>query len=110
MAFLVSVFILLCCYLDDDRVLRVLENDLILKHDCIWPHGLNFRLHIDSLLEVSQFRKSCARHKWPPDSGDLDSAPIDLDKLRGQIAASKEDEAHDLLDLSASTASISTPR
>ena len=70
---------------DDEKVLRILENDLILKHDCIWPHGLNFRLHVDSLLEVSEFRKSCIRHNWPPDGDALDSLEIDVEKLRNQV-------------------------
>ena len=71
---------------DDEKVLRILENDLILKHDSIWPHGLNFRLHIDSLLEVSEFRKSCLRHHWPP-SSDPVSKTLDLGKLRRQVQA-----------------------
>ncbi len=62
-----------------------MENDLILKHDCIWPHGLNFSLHVDSLLEVSEFRKSCIRHNWPPDGDALDSLEINVEKLRSQI-------------------------
>ena len=70
---------------DDEKILRILENDLILKHDCIWPHGLNFSLHVDSLLEVSEFRKSCIRHNWPPDGDALDSLEIDVEKLRNQI-------------------------
>ena len=65
-------------------MLRVLENDLILKHDCIWPHGLNFRLSISSLLEVSEFRKSCLRHHWPP-NGDISEGDLDLPKLRQQV-------------------------
>ncbi|KAK2145859.1 hypothetical protein LSH36_651g01021 [Paralvinella palmiformis] len=71
---------------DDDRVLRILENDLILKHDSIWPHGLNFRLHIDSLIEVSEFRKSCLRHHWPPESETVEGNFLNLGKLRDQIA------------------------
>lgn len=65
--------------------MRILENDLILKHDCIWPHGLNFSLHVNSLLEVSEFRKSCIRHNWPPDGDALDSLEISLDNLRIQV-------------------------
>lgn len=74
---------------DDERVLRVMENDLILKHDCIWPHGLNFRLHIDSLLEVSEFRKSCLRHSWPPEA-EVGDNEINLSKLRRQIEMQEE--------------------
>ncbi|KAI0211080.1 hypothetical protein LSAT2_004128 [Lamellibrachia satsuma] len=67
---------------DGDGFLRILDNDLILKHDSIWPHGLNFRLHIDNLFEVSEFRRSCIRHSWPPldDGGATD--PIDFTQVR----------------------------
>ena len=74
---------------DEERVLRVMENDLILKHDCIWPHGLNFQLHIDSLLEVSEFRKSCLRHQWPPEA-EVDDEEISLPRLRRQIEIQDE--------------------
>lgn len=73
---------------DDERVMRVLENDLILKHDSIWPHGLNSHININSLLEVSEFRKSCIRHSWPPESDSLeeeDLETINLTKLRKAI-------------------------
>eukprot|EP00914_Ancora_sagittata_P021277 GHVO01041895.1.p1 GENE.GHVO01041895.1~~GHVO01041895.1.p1 ORF type:complete len:531 (+),score=62.96 GHVO01041895.1:121-1713(+) len=70
---------------DSEKVLRVLENDLILKHDCIWPHGLNFQLNISSLLEVSEFRKSCLRHHWPPE-GDAGDDEINLPLLRAQVS------------------------
>ena len=70
---------------DNQRLLRILENDLILKHDCIWPHGLNFCLHIDSLLEVSEFRKSCQRHHWPPDADGEVEPELNLEKLRQQV-------------------------
>lgn len=72
---------------DSNRILRILENDLILKHDCIWPHGLNFSLHIDSLLEVSEFRKSCLRHHWPPETDAVEEKEIDLNRLRRQVAS-----------------------
>lgn len=67
---------------DGRDILRILENDVILKHDCIWPHGLNFSLHIDSLLEVSEFRKSCLRHHWPPETDTVDEPEVNLDRLR----------------------------
>src|SRR6218665_2318048 len=73
---------LLCLVTDGADILRILENDVILKHDCIWPHGLNFSLHIDSLLEVSEFRKSSLRHHWPPESDVVDEAEVSLDRLR----------------------------
>ena len=46
---------------------------------------MNFSLHVDSLLEVSEFRKSCIRHNWPPDGDALDSLEIDIEKLRTQV-------------------------
>ena len=42
-------------------------------------------MHVDSLLEVSEFRKSCIRHNWPPDGDALDSLEIDIEKLRTQV-------------------------
>ena len=75
---------------DNDTLLRILQNDLILKHDSIWPHGLNFNLHIDSLLEVSQFRKSCVRHRWPPSDDAVDDV-IDIPRLRKTIDGVRDD-------------------
>ena len=73
-------------FIDGEDILRILENDLVLRHDSIWPHGLNFQLHIDSLLEVSEFRKSCLRHHWPPD-GDTIAEQIDMVQLRSQVTS-----------------------
>jgi len=55
----------------------------MLKHDSIWPHGLNTRLHMDSLVELAEFRRSCLRHGWPPDhDAAATSAQLDLDAVR----------------------------
>lgn len=71
---------------DGDGFLRVLENDLIMKHDSIWPHGLNFRLHIDTLFEVSEFRRSCIRHQWPPQEDTVVGDTIDFVQVRKAYA------------------------
>ena len=100
---------------DDDRLLRILENDIIIRHDCIWPHGLNFKLQIDSLLEISEFRKSCNRYHWPPQSDAVESA-IELANLRTQLERLKQKEKEEgesvfLLSTNASTSSgQSSPR
>jgi len=77
---------------DGERLARILENDLILKHDSIWPHGLNFSLHIDSLVEVREFRRSCIRHHWPPeyDTAAREQPELDLDLVRRALAASTD--------------------
>ena len=76
---------------DDERLERILENDLMLKHDSIWPHGLNTRLHMDSLVELAEFRRSCLRHGWPPDhDAAATSAQLDLDAVRRQLAVSTD--------------------
>lgn len=62
--------------------MRILENDVILRHDCIWPRGLNFTLHVHSILEIAEFRKSCVRHHWPPEADISDEPEINLDRLR----------------------------
>ena len=97
-------------FTDDDRLLRILENDLILKHDSIWPHGLNFRLHIDSLLEVSEFRRSCLRYNWPPTEAECsqDGATINIDRVRKHLNASQEETTF-LFDKAVSCASASKP-
>ena len=61
----------------------------MLKHDSIWPHGLNTRLHMDSLVELAEFRRSCLRHGWPSDhDAAATSAQLDLDAVRRQLAVS----------------------
>jgi len=74
---------------DGERLERILENDLILKHDSIWPHGLNLSLHLDSLIEVTEFRRSCLRHGWPPeyDTATREQPELDLDLVRRALAA-----------------------
>jgi len=75
-----SVFysVAVVCAADGDSLLRVLENDTILQHDAVWPHGLNFRLSVTSFVELTQLRASCRRHGWPesrnPDLDDADAA------------------------------------
>ena len=91
--------------------MRILENDIILRHDCIWPHGLNFILKINSLLEVSEFRKSCIRYHWPPE-GDAIEKNIDLDRIRKDIEEIKTTEeleglATDIISEPASSAASS---
>jgi hypothetical protein len=68
---------------------RILENDLVLKHDTIWPHGLNGALHIETPVEVAEFRRSCLRHRWPPeyDTAARPDPVLDLERLRRQIAS-----------------------
>ena len=71
---------------DGERLQRILENDLILKHDSIWPHGLNFTLHMDSLIEVTEFRRSCLRHGWPPEHDmTTTQSELDLEAVRRQL-------------------------
>ena len=77
---------------DGERLERILQNDLILKHDSIWPHGLNVQLHLDSLIEVTEFRRSCLRHHWPPeyDTAAREQPELDLDLVRRVLAASTD--------------------
>jgi len=77
---------------DGERLERILENDLILKHDSIWPHGLNVQLHLDSLIEVTEFRRSCLRHHWPPeyDTAAREQPDLDLDLVRRTLAVSTD--------------------
>ena len=81
-------------------MLRILENDLLLKHDAVWPRGLNHTLRIESPLDLAELRRSCVRHRWPPEAereGALREAPggaggprtpLDLIRLRALMAAS----------------------
>ena len=94
-----AVWLLQCCSLqlcaavaDGERLERILQNDLILKHDSIWPHGLNVQLHLDSLIEVTEFRRSCLRHHWPPeyDTAAREQPELDLDLVRRVLAASTD--------------------
>jgi len=79
---------------DGERLERILENDLILKHDSIWPHGLNRSLHMDSLVEVTEFRRSCLRHGWPPvydTAAAAEQLELDLDLVRRALSVSAAD-------------------
>ncbi|XP_064626781.1 uncharacterized protein LOC135487216 [Lineus longissimus] len=42
----------------------VKHNDLIIRHDALWPNGLN-RDFVMNAETLPHFRKSCLRHKWP---------------------------------------------
>ncbi|CAH1783701.1 unnamed protein product [Owenia fusiformis] len=51
--------------------LDILENDMMLKHDTVWPYGLNLNIHMTYWC-VPKFRESCLVHKWPPSNRDTD--------------------------------------
>lgn len=69
-------------------MLRICENDVILKHDSVWPHGLNNTLHLGNIVVVSEFRKSCIRHHWPPSDGDtIADVTIDVRKVKASLDA-----------------------
>lgn len=71
-----------------DDVLRICENDVILKHDSVWPHGLNNNLHLGNIVAISEFRKSCFRHHWPPSDGDpIADVTIDVRKVKASLDA-----------------------
>ena len=80
----------LSVFVEGDEVMRVLENDVILRHDSIWPHGLNVSLHIRTPTEISEFRKSCSRHRWPPEAETISEQEIDLERLRKHISLSNK--------------------
>lgn len=71
---------------DSEEILRVVENDLILKHDSIWPHGLNMTLTLQTSFDVIQFRRSCIRHRWPPERdfkvNGKSPSRLDVDEVR----------------------------
>jgi len=69
---------------DGDSLLQILENDTILRHDSVWPYGLNFRLSVTSLVELAQFRTSCRRHQWPK-SRDSDMGDDDVTQSQGRL-------------------------
>jgi len=70
---------------DSESLLRILENDTILKHDSVWPYGLNFRLSVTSFVELVQLRTSCQRHRWPPTSRDRDPDVDDVNQVQGRL-------------------------
>jgi len=48
---------------------------------------------MDSLIEVTEFRRSCLRHGWPPeyDTATREQPDLDLDLVRRALAASADD-------------------
>lgn len=75
---------------DDDRMLRIVMNDVIIRHDALWPRGLNELLYLQTPLEVAQLRLSCLRHRWPPVDADLPpcDAQLNLIRLRTRLQRS----------------------
>jgi len=69
---------------DSESLLRILENDTILRHDTVWPYGLNFRLSVTSFVELAQLRTSCRRHRWPT-SHDPDMDDDDVTQVQGGL-------------------------
>lgn len=71
---------------DGESLLRILENDMILRHDSIWPYGLNFRLNVTSFLDLEHLRTSCRRHRWPSARDpDLDDDDDEVGKVQGRL-------------------------
>ena len=81
------IFISLWLVADDDRVLRIAVNDVIVRHDALWPRGLNELLYVQTPLEVAELRLSCLRHRWPPADADLQpcDAQLNLPRLRARL-------------------------
>ena len=75
------------CATDDDRMLRIAVNDVIIRHDALWPRGLNELLYVETLLEVAELRLSCLRHRWPPADADLQprETQLNLPRLRARL-------------------------
>ena len=63
-------------------------NDVILRHDALWPSGLNELLYVQTPLEVAELRLSCLRHHWPPSDCELQprDAQLDLPRLRARLS------------------------
>lgn len=81
------------CAVDDDRVLRIVINDVIIRHDALWPRGLNELLYVQTPLEVAELRLSCVRHRWPSVDADLQprDAQLNLPRLRARLQQSLPD-------------------
>ncbi|ESO02713.1 hypothetical protein HELRODRAFT_162005 [Helobdella robusta] len=64
-------------------IMQIVENDLILKHDSLWPHGLNSTFIIQSPFDIHHFRLSCIRHQWPPEKKikNIKVPPLDVNQL-----------------------------
>ena len=67
-------------------MLRIVANDVILRHDSLWPRGLNELLFVRTPLEVAELRRSCLRHRWPP-SGDEVENQLDLPLVRRRLGS-----------------------
>ncbi|XP_074643470.1 uncharacterized protein LOC141900450 [Tubulanus polymorphus] len=51
---------------EETKYLDIDFNDMILKHDSLWPHGLNRRLEMNPLT-LGDMQLSCVKYKWPPE-------------------------------------------
>jgi len=68
-------------------------NDVIIRHDALWPRGLNELLYVQTPLEVAELRLSCLRHRWPSVDADLQprDAQLNLPRLRARLQQSPSD-------------------
>jgi len=68
-------------------MLRIAANDAIIRHDALWPRGLNELLYVQTPLEVAELRLSCLRHRWPPADADVNprEKQINLPRLRARL-------------------------
>jgi len=62
-------------------------NDVIMRHDALWPGGLNEMLYVQTPLEVAELRLSCVRHRWPPIDVHLQphDTQLNLARLRSRL-------------------------
>lgn len=62
-------------------------NDVIIRHDALWPRGLNELLYVQTPLEVAELRLSCLRHRWPPAEDHLEprETQLNLPRLRARL-------------------------
>jgi len=62
-------------------------NDVIMRHDALWPGGLNELLYVQTPLEVAELRQSCLRHRWPPADAELQprETQLNLTRLRARL-------------------------
>jgi len=77
---------------DDERLVRIAQNDVIVGHDALWPRGLNDLLYVQTPLEVAELRRSCLRHRWPPADADVDprETAVNLPRLRARLRHSAQ--------------------
>ena len=68
-------------------MLRIAANDVIIRHDALWPRGLNELLYVQTPLEVAELRLSCLRHRWPPVDADMrpGETQVNLPRLRARL-------------------------